>query len=367
MIEKHWTSYLAKNRPIFPFLVLLIVCIFGAGQPAAADNLTLSDAGGTADSDDDSSQLVNGCSNIRTGRLPLIDMLRTVYEGFTGGLYPSSNEVPEQHLQMGMTAAQSIEPLSKQGQPNSSGKIVLLALGMSNTKQEFDKFMELTYGQTSDAVVLENGAKAGYDAAAIADPTSEYWAFIDDHLISRDLSRLQVQAIWIKQAIAGESDPFPQDAQQLRNYLRSIVLIAKNRYPNAEAIYFSSRTYGGYAEPNSASPEPWAYQGGFAVKWLIESQINGSDPALSYANAPWLAWGPYLWADGMDPRSDGLFWKCNDFEDDGTHPSPAGELKVATRLLDFFVNDPTTTWFPINSNQPTRSWLLSDWFKPLGN
>lgn len=99
-------------------------------------------------------------------------------------------------------------------------------------------------------------------------------------------------------------------------------------------------------------PEPFAYQSGFSVKWLIEEQLAGSaalnfDPAKGSVMAPWLSWGSYLWADGLVPRSDGLTWACGDFRDtDGTHPSDLGRAKVASLLLDFFKSDPTTArWF----------------------
>ncbi|MFZ0548463.1 MAG: hypothetical protein WAM60_23645 [Candidatus Promineifilaceae bacterium] len=285
------------------------------------------------------------CSQTSIGILPLTDMGTAVYGGYEGGLYPDENTVPSNHLQMGLAASQGIEPLDIQGHPDSSGKIVFLAVGMSNTSQEFDRFMAVSDGHTDGAVVLENGAFAGYDAVAIYDPDSYYWNLVENQLMGDGLSPLQVQAIWLKEAVAGEDAPFPQDSQQLQAYLRQIVLIIKNRFPNVEEIYLSSRTYGGYAEQNTVSPEPWAFEGGFAVKWLIESQIDGSDPALAYDNAPWLAWGPYLWADGLIPRSDGLIWRCEDFEDDGIHPSDSGELKVANRLFDFFTTDPTTQWF----------------------
>jgi hypothetical protein len=244
-----------------------------------------------------------------------------------------------------MSASQNVRPLNNQGQPDANGKIVLMSLGMSNTKQEFQQFIKLARGQSSRYVSLMNGAQGGYDASRIADPTSDFWTMIDAQLARRDLTPLQVQVIWLLEAVANETAPFPQDAQQLQSYLRDIVLIVESRYPNVKAIYLSSRSYGGYAGPNSPSPETWAYQGSFATKWLIESQINGSDPAMAYNNTPWLAWGPYTWADGLHPRSDGLTWSCDDFENDGVHPSLSGELKVADMLLDFFTTNPTTQWF----------------------
>jgi hypothetical protein len=87
------------------------------------------------------------------------------------------------------------------------------------------------------------------------------------------------------------------------------------------------------------------------VKWLIEKQIQGDpelndDPARGAVKAPWMAWGPYLWADGMRARSDGLSYAPSDVGEDGTHPSGAGVRKVAEQLLDLFKTDTTArTWF----------------------
>ncbi len=92
-------------------------------------------------------------------------------------------------------------------------------------------------------------------------------------------------------------------------------------------------------------------ESGFAVKWLIEDQLKG-DPALNYdpakgpVKAPWLSWGPYLWANGTTKRTGGLFYEESDFASDGTHPSPKGQRKVADLLLHFFKTDATAKpWF----------------------
>jgi PKD repeat protein len=63
--------------------------------------------------------------------------------------------------------------------------------------------------------------------------------------------------------------------------------------------------------------------------------------------APWISWGPYIWADGLNPRSDGFIWECGDVrQNDFTHPSSNGVFKVAAHLLAFFKTDPTTApWF----------------------
>jgi hypothetical protein len=88
------------------------------------------------------------------------------------------------------------------------------------------------------------------------------------------------------------------------------------------------------------------------VKWLIADQIIGAadlnfNPQNGPVEAPWLAWGPYLWADGVIPRAaDGLTWIQSDLENDGTHPAPTGEQKVANMMSGFFGQDQTTlSWY----------------------
>ena len=97
--------------------------------------------------------------------------------------------------------------------------------------------------------------------------------------------------------------------------------------------------------PRPLNPEPYAYESGFAAKWVIEAQIDqmrGGPPDpragdLDYATGPgtWIAWAAYLWADGPNPRSDGLTWQPGDLAADGTHPSASGRAKVGTLLHGF--------------------------------
>ena len=100
------------------------------------------------------------------------------------------------------------------------------------------------------------------------------------------------------------------------------------------------------------NPEPYAYESGFSVKWLIEQQIKG-DPALNFdpkhgaVKVPWLSWGPYLWANGSTKRTDGFSYEAGDFSaGDGTHQSPAGQEKTGRLLLQFLKTDATARpWF----------------------
>ena len=101
------------------------------------------------------------------------------------------------------------------------------------------------------------------------------------------------------------------------------------------------------------------------MKWLVQAQIDqmrtgAVHPIAGDLNsatvAPWIAWGPYFWADGLNPRSDGLTWTRADFEQDGTHPSQAGEEKEAGLMLAFFKEEETAKrWFLTNYAGRRRS------------
>jgi hypothetical protein len=174
---------------------------------------------------------------------------------------------------------------------------------------------------------------------------------VDQRLKEVGMTRAQVEVIWIKEADAGPREGFPGYAKKLQKELTRIVQLLPERFPNLKQVYLSSRTYGGFAR-TPLNPEPYAYESGFAVKWLIEDQLRGKpalnyDPAKGAVKAPWLSWGPYLWANGIAPRAaDGFSYEESDFASDGTHLSPAGVDKVGRLMLRFFSSDTTTRpWF----------------------
>ena len=255
-----------------------------------------------------------------SGLLPLTDMQAKEYHGFKGGLYPDGkNRRPAGHETAGLALAKQVTPLDGQGKPSKDGKIVLLGVGFSNTVQGFSGFMQVARNdkEISPQVVLVNGAVGGMSAAMVQNPNkgrgAKYWATVDERLKDAGVSRAQVQVIWIK-----ETNPqphtggFPAYVQELEGQLAKIVRILPERFPNLKLVYLSSRTYGGWAKPrpNGTSPgnlEPYSYETGFAVKWLIEKQLKGDaelnfDAGKGAVKAPWLSWGPYLWAEGSTRR-----------------------------------------------------------------
>jgi hypothetical protein len=292
-----------------------------------------------------------------TGLIPLTELGRSTYEGKQGGLYPEGrNERPSAHEEAGLRLARAVRPLDKNGQPSADGKIVLLSIGMSNTTQEFSTFKPLADADPAKnpKLVIVDGAQGGMTAAVITSASNPryqtFWETVDARLTSAGVTPAQVQVVWEKEADAGPSSKFPAYAQTLSNELEQLAQILHDKFPNLRLAYNSSRIYGGWAT-TALNPEPYAYESGFSVKWLVEKQINGApelnfDPAKGTVKAPWLAWGPYLWADGAKARTDGLTYAQDDLGQDGTHPSPSGRQKVAKLLLDFFKTDSTArTWF----------------------
>jgi lysophospholipase L1-like esterase len=275
------------------------------------------------------------CSRTSVGFTALPDLRGGRYQGVQGGLYPGGKNAPSAaYLKQGLAAAGRITPIG--------GKIVLLSVGMSNTTQEYQAFRRLADADPgkSASVLVVDGAQGGQDAERIKDPSARFWSVIDQRLAAAGATTAQVQAAWLKEAIARPTEAFPADARRLQADLRAIVGIMRTRYPNLRIVYLSSRTYGGYAS-TPLNPEPYAYQSGFAVKWTIQDRIAGK-----LRGRPWLTWGPYLWTDGTRGRKDGFTWDCSDTRADGTHPSESGRRKVAERLLRFFETNRTAKgWF----------------------
>lgn len=316
--------------------------------------------------------------------IPLNDLGSGQYLGFTGGLFENgSNVPPADHAAAGASMASLVQPLDRAGSPSPSGKIVLLSIGMSNTTQEFCSGESLGpcdswsfVGQASadpavnhSTLLLVNGAAGGQAADAWDEPAEKNYDRIrTQNLVRAGATEAQVQVAWVKVANRRPTTSLPSagsDAYRLVEQLGDIVRALKVRYVNLRLVYLSSRIYAGYAS-SDLNPEPYAYESGFAVKWLIQAQIEqmrsgSASPRAGDLNynsgvAPFVTWGPYLWAKGASPRSDGLVWLRSDLASDGTHPSTSGRTKVASLLLKFFKTEPTAKgWFlAASSEQPGR-------------
>ncbi|MGH8094907.1 MAG: PKD domain-containing protein [Chthoniobacterales bacterium] len=302
------------------------------------------------------------CSLTTTGNVPLPDLGSNTYQGFEGGLYPDgSNAGPVQHQTAGVAQGGQVKPLDATGAVDDShGLIGLISIGMTNASEEWASGGDTAFKPRADAdpskdpqVTIADGAQDGKDAIAWADPNNDAWTTLAQRLSAAGVSAAQVQVVWMNLDISYPMPygAFPAHAKVLQADIESIVRTLKSRYPNVQIVYLASRTRAYTDDPAQLSPEPFAYETGFAVQWAIADQINGIgnlnfDPSVGTVVAPYLTWGPYLWVDGTNPRSDGLTWLCSDLQSDFILPSSTGVGKVANQLLTFFKSDPTAAaWF----------------------
>ncbi len=290
--------------------------------------------------------------------VPLTDLGTKLYLGAEeGGLYANgSNQDDPAHDAYGQTAASAIVPLDANGNYSPTGKYVFVSIGLSISQQPFWTFVNMANSDPAKnpSLVVVDGATGGATAALLASSTNNFWNVITyDYLPNAGVTPLQVVGAWVLDVDGGPSGTFPHDMVNLQSQLQSIAQNLQTKFPNIKLAYYSSMNYTGYSDGAATlNPEPFAYENGFAVKNAIEDQIGG-DPALNFnpsngtVMAPWMAWGPYYWTNGMIPRSDGLVWSCQDAYIDGTHPSdPSGRIKVSTALLNFLKTDDTASkWF----------------------
>jgi hypothetical protein len=283
-----------------------------------------------------------------TGLKPLNEMTASDrYKGEDGGLYGGGkNDPPEAHVKAARAATAKIEPLDATGKPAKDGTIALVSISMSNATQEFSLFKQLadTDPKKSPRVTIVDCAQNGQAMAEWVDPGARAWVEADRRLVAAKVSPRQVQVVWVKLANIVPTGSMAEHGRWLEKDTISVLQNAKARFPNLRIAYLGSRIYGGWAT-TELNPEPYAYEGAFAVRWLIQDQIHGdaslnNDPQKGPVKVPLLLWGPYLWADGTTPRkSDGLTYERKDLAADGTHPSDSGRQKVAAMLLGFFQTD----------------------------
>lgn len=287
--------------------------------------------------------------------IPLDEMTAAQkHEGEEGGLYGDGKNVPpEAHHKAAEAALKRIRPLDAHGKPDPNGKIGFISISMSNATQEFSTFVPLANAdpKKSPQVAIVDCAQGGQAMAEWGDPNGRPWQEADRRIASAGVGAAQIQVVWVKLANKGPSGSLDQHVNKLTADTTVVLHNIRQKFPNVQIAYLGSRIYGGHAT-GGLNPEPYAYEGAFAVRRLIKDQVAGK-PELAYdaergtGKSPLLLWGPYLWADGDKPRrSDGLVWLREDLSGDGVHPSNSGREKVAKLLLDFCKTNPLAApWF----------------------
>jgi hypothetical protein len=299
---------------------------------------------------------------LATDLVPFNDLGPAPYAyGYYGGLYEDgSNTIPADHLEAGLRRASLIQPLDANGKPSPDGKIVFLTAGYGETERIGNAFAGLAnadYRVNRRALVVANAAHEGFDAPSWFAPmaTANFNRIRDQILAPAGVTEKQVQAAWIQMTTTEDSPPLPRQdavAYRVKGYIATALRNLKTRYPNLQVAYLSSSVYGGYA-----NTEPYNYESALSVRWVILGQVTLmrtgflwdtriADVNYEKGSVPWVAWGPYFWANGTMPRADGVTWERDDFGDDGATLSEKGAQKAAMMLFEFMIQEPTAAhWF----------------------
>jgi len=293
--------------------------------------------------------------------IPLTDLGTVKYLGQSGGLYDNGNtDMTYQAIGHGF-AVNNID---------KSNAYIFVALGFSNPNLEFDKFATIATPTLTPGTNLSlvDAAEGSESACCMSGRCSNgclnYWSkpggYVDNKLQQNED---EVATVWLKVTNISDTSAFPLDATNLQCDIETIITgvvpavpsICPNTFTpafpglktffhNLQLVYVTSRSYAGYAG-DSLNPEPYSYETGFGDKFAVHDFVSTVETTMQ---PPWVGWGPYLWTNGLLPRSDGLTWTCQDVKPgDGRHPDdPTGKLKAAVMLLNFFKNDPTAMpWF----------------------
>ena len=270
------------------------------------------------------------CGGTSVGELPLFDSIHVPREQSTTG-----------------AALEIIDTI------DFDQSVGVLLWGMSNWARESEVLIPMveTDPVKRSSAVFVNGGIGGGTTEKYSDANDERWSAIADNVAAAGLSANDIQIVIWKPANGFGSGNEQQYMDGLTADIDAARSVLLSKYPNVQLLYFVSRIYGGYASTD-LSPEPAARSTGIA----IDGAVSGTAPV-------WQSWGPYLWADGLVARNDGLIWECDDFVgtgrrngDDGVHPGPLGRQKVADMVYQWLHEDTTAqAWYLVPTNLPPFS------------
>ena len=223
------------------------------------------------------------------------------------------------------------------------GIIGLVCVGMSNGNQECSAFQQQVRtawaAEVNPAVRVVNCAVGGHAIERWNDPA--YDSVLWGDCVARKLPAAgvrpdQVRVLWHKAAnqftTGAGGVPLPtypspgSDYEAFRTNLTTFASRVQGKFPSVQAVYVSSRSYGGYAG-SAARGEPLSYEEGHGLnRWLADHpRVDGV----------WYGWGAYLWAPDCATgvtNAGGVCYRRTDYVADGVHPSSSGEQKIATLL-----------------------------------
>lgn len=232
------------------------------------------------------------------------------------------------------------------------GKIGVVCVGMSNGNQECADFIERFAAgyalAAAPGITIVNCAVGGHAIERWNDPAydADLWQrCINTRVPAAGLRLDQVRVIWHKAANQFTTGPngaalplYPAAGSDYEAFVANLTRFStrvKAFFPNVQAVYTTSRSYGGFGSANRG--EPLSYEEGHALNTWLRSNPN--------VGGVWYGWGPYIWAPDCATRMTNDFGVCYeraDYVADGVHPSATGRAKVSAQLHTFFL---TQSWY----------------------
>lgn len=213
-----------------------------------------------------------------------------------------------------------------------------LILGMSNTSSVAERFIA-----DWSPIPFVNAAIGGADARKWA--TGNLWPRVRESIESAGVQPDEIEVVWMLHSFQGTANP---EVQQFCIALQDIIEQVIEEFPSIRMIYVSDRGWGGWSTglatdgtPNNGEPGVWAQAVG--IDHLVATNRDRADKV-------WVGWGPYVWANGDEPRADGVSWPRSYFQTDGVHWRREGRVAYAELLDQFFSTDETAGWYRLEGD-----------------
>lgn len=258
-----------------------------------------------------------------------------------GGLYPDwANTIPADHAATMASAVASIQPRDTSGNIDAvNGKKVFIMTGMSHAAQIGDALADLidADGTFDPKTYFVNCARSGESIEEWTDPdeVGGNYDLADIRITAEGHDRDQVQAAFLFHGKSISDSALPNPITQrdtLLGLFGDVIRAHRERYPQLKAIFLVPIPPTMYADDH---PEPYCRLQHVVLKSVLAAQIhqvltNEVDAVagdLSPTTTAAIDWAVY-WGTNSD-------WPRSYFEDDGFHPSRAGEAYAAGLMLTF--------------------------------
>lgn len=224
------------------------------------------------------------------------------------------------------------------------GAIGVVCVGMSNATQECRVFIQRLLGawgaEVNPEVKVVDCAVGSHAIERWNDPAYDgvLWdACRATKLPAAGLSPDQVRVIYHKAANQfGPPVPYPEpgsDYLAFRENLTAFSRRVRTEFPSVQAVYTSSRSYGGFSTRPERG-EPLSYEEGHALNgWLA------GNPSV---DGVWYGWGPYLWAPDCATgvtNGSGFCYLPGDYQADAVHPASGALDKIARMIHARFLRE----------------------------